>query len=66
MYDYNNRLIQIDDFSGVYMRYTYDVLGRRTQKIDYSKSATNPEVTIYVYNGDNIQSEYKSYGVLVG
>ena len=36
------------------------VLGRRTQKIDSSKSTTNPETTIYVYSGDNILSEYKT------
>ena len=44
------------------MRYTYDILGRRTQKIDSSKSTANPETTIYVYSGDNILSEYKTVG----
>ncbi|NRH20418.1 RHS repeat-associated core domain-containing protein [Candidatus Gracilibacteria bacterium] len=53
-----------------YIRYTWltlilYTLGRRIEKIDYSKSATNPESTVYIYNGDNIQSEYMTTSILV-
>ncbi len=65
-YDYNNRLIEVNIWTGNLVKYSYDILGRRTKKIDYSKSTTNPESTIYVYSGDNILSEYKTYGVQVG
>ncbi len=65
-YDYNNRLIQINIWTGILAKYTYDTLGRRTQKIDYSKSATNPEATMYIYSGDNLLSEYKTIWVSTG
>ncbi len=55
-YDYNNRLIQVNTWSGIIAQYQYDILGRRTKKVDTIKT----ESTIYVYNGDNIQSEYKT------
>ena len=62
-YDYNNRLIQVNIWTGILVKYSYDILGRRTQRVDYSRSSTNPESTIYLYNGDNIQSEYKTLPV---
>mgnify|MGYP002079436568 CR=1 FL=1 len=49
-------------WTGNLVKYSYDILGRRTKKIDSSKSTTNPETTIYVYSGDNILSEYKTVG----
>ncbi len=71
IYDYNNRLIQINYWTGILSKYNYDVLGRRTLKVDSttystSKSATNPDTIVYVYNGDNVLSEYKTYNVQVG
>ena len=55
-YDYNNRLIQVNTWSGIIAQYQYDILGRRTKKVDTIKT----ESTIYIYSGDNIQSEYKT------
>ncbi|MBX9809531.1 RHS repeat-associated core domain-containing protein, partial [Candidatus Gracilibacteria bacterium] len=66
IYDYNNRLIQVNIGTGILAKYKYDILGRRTQKIDYSKSSTNPESTLYVYSQNNIISEYRTIGVATG
>ena len=65
-YDYNNRLIQINNWASSLIKYTYDILGRRIQKIDDYGSPNNPTTTIYIYAWDNIISEYRTIGVATG
>ena len=53
-YDYNNRLLQVNIWTGIIAQYTYDILGRRT------KATFDGQTTVYIYNGDNIQTEYQA------
>jgi YD repeat-containing protein len=65
IYDYNNRLIQINQGTGIIVQYQYDILGRRIQKITNTLTNTptnNTESTIYIYAWDNIIQEIKTTG----
>jgi YD repeat-containing protein len=51
-YDYNNRLIQVNQGTGIIVQYQYDILGRRIQKITNTLTnapTNNTESTIYIY-----------------
>ena len=61
-YDYENRLISAAK-SGTTAAYAYDSFGRRIQK-GLSPQGTVPEITTYVYDGDQIIAEYDNSGNL--
>ena len=63
-YDSYNRLIEVRAQNGntLMVSYVYDILGRRIQKIDSTRSSLLPEVTTYIYAGDNIVQEIRNTG----
>lgn len=55
IYDYKNRLIEVQDISNsTISEYTYDVLGRRIQK------ETVDDTTAYIYADKNVLEENKT------
>ncbi len=61
-YDYQNRLIEVRNSAtnNVIATYSYDLLGRRTQKVDTSRSSSASETTLYVYANANTITEEKT------
>jgi RHS repeat-associated protein len=61
-YDYQNRLVEVKRSSDntTIATYTYDLLGRRTRKVDTTRSSTASETILYIYSNENTIAEEKT------